>query len=51
MTVIIDTLTGGSALAIAAGAGPGIAVMAGSEANMKEVTGNDDAKLAPTRRK
>ena len=51
MTVIIDTLTGGSALAIAAGAGQGIAVMAGSEANMKDVTGNHDAKLAPTRRK
>ena len=51
MTVIIDTLTGGTAAAIAAGAGQGITVMAGSEANMKEVTGNDDAKLAPTRRK
>ena len=49
MTVITDPLTGGTAVAIVAGAGPGIAVMAGSEVNTKEVIGNDDAKLAPTR--
>ena len=48
MMVIIDPLTGGTAVAMVAGAGPGIAVMAGSEANMKEVPGNEDAKLAPT---
>ena len=47
MTVITDRLTGG----IVAGAGQDIAVMDGSEVNMKHVTGNDDAKLAPATRK
>ena len=49
MMVITDLLTGGTAVAMVAGAGHGVAVMAGSEANMKDATGNDDAKLAPTR--
>ena len=50
MMVITDTLTGAEAEAIVAGAEHGTAVMAGSEVNMEEITGNDDAKLAPTTR-